>query len=206
MKKYFAVLLCIGLLASMLAFTASAENIPNVALDIDKTEVAVGDTVTVTITNKEMTILGFGCYLEFDKDLLECTEITGTDGDEYLGLYKTSGKSPWVDATVGDTVEETNSDGIFSFGVLAGANDAQFAEGIVATLTFTAVAEGRLSMTLTERTSGTDSFDGMAAANGIIINTTDAPGDKTTLVMVGAFVALISLAAVVVTKKKGYLR
>lgn len=155
-KQLLSVILCICMIASMFIMPATASDpVPDILLSVDKTEAEVGDTVVVTISNNLMNLAGFGCLLYFDNDILECTEITGADGDEYLGLNKTSGKTTWVDCTYGDTVEDTNSDGIFSFGLVL-ANNTEFAAGIVATLTFTAKSTGSVDFKLEENSSIVD--------------------------------------------------
>lgn len=146
----------------------SAEETTNVALTVSKSEVNVGDAVTVVIENKLMTVSGFGVYLSYDNTMLECTSVKGADDDEYLGLYKTTGKSRWVDAQVGNNVDSTNVDGIFSFGVVIGS-DTEFEAGKVATLTFVAKAAGEVTFTLNEQTSGTDAFKDVAATQTLTI-------------------------------------
>lgn len=86
-KQLLSVILCICMIASMFIMPATASDpVPDILLSVDKTEAEVGDTVVVTISNNLMNLAGFGCLLYFDNDILECTEITGADGDEYLGL------------------------------------------------------------------------------------------------------------------------
>ena len=170
-KRLWALLLCLCMLASFAvqpAYAATSDPKANATMTVSKTEVKVGDIVTVTISNKKMDVEGFGIFMNFDKNLLECTAITGADGDQYLGLYKTSGKSPWIDAMVGDTVAETNSDGIFSFGVVTGVA-AEFAEGTVATLTFTAKAAGTANFVLNEDTAGVNKYKGVAGNATVVI-------------------------------------
>lgn len=173
MKTKFRVcflLLSLCMIFVLTSFTnANAANAAtNVTLTVDKSEVNAGDTVTVVIENADLIASGFGIYMEFDNNLLECTQITGADGDEYMGMYQLDKKAPWVTAQVADDVDNTNSDGIFSFGVAIGSNKQLF-EGIVATLTFTAKEAGTVTFTLNEDTSGTDAFKGVAQTQIITI-------------------------------------
>lgn len=171
MKRVLAFMLCLCMVLPYMGFThAHAAGSANATMSVDKTTVEVGDTVTVKITNTLMTVSGFGVYLEFDKDLLECTSVDGyyNEGDGYLGLVKTSGRVKDVEAQVGDNVADTNKDGIFSFGVATGS-DTEFEGGIVATLTFTAKAAGTVTFILNEDTSGADSFKGIAATQTLTI-------------------------------------
>ena len=169
-KRLWALLLCLCMLASFAvqpAYAATANPSANATMTVSKNEVKVGDTITVTLSNKLINVQGFGTWMEFDKNLVECTAITGADGDEYLGLYKTSGKSPWMDA-VADDVANTNSDGRFSFGVVPGA-DTEFKEGVFATLTFTAKAAGTVEFVLNEDTAGTSEFKGVVDTKTVTI-------------------------------------
>ena len=170
-KRLWALLLCLCMLASFAvqpAYAATSDPNANATMTVSKTEVKVGDTVTVTLSNKAIDVQGFGIYMEFDKNLLECTSITGADGDEYMGLYKTSGKSPWVDANLSDSVEDTNKDGIFSFGVVPGL-DTEYKEGLFATLTFTAKAAGTVEFVLNEDTAGVNKYKGVAGNATVVI-------------------------------------
>jgi glucan-binding YG repeat protein len=164
---------CLALACTSWVTAAAAGGAPNVSMVIDATNVKVGDTVTVVIKNTDLVAGGFGVYLEFDRDLLECTNITGADGDEYMGMYQQDKKAPWVTAQVADSVADTNKDGIFSFGVAIGS-DKQLWQGIVATLTFTAKATGDARFILNENTAGADTFIGVAD-DSQFITITEAP-------------------------------
>ena len=179
--KLLSLLLSLCMLLSCVNFPITvhaAEGAANATLTVDKTSVSVGETVTVVISNGDLTASLFGVYLEFDNTLLECTSISGTDDDEWFGVYYAGkkGARTWVDAAVADTVDETNSDGIYSFGVLnlTGKEWTIYA-GNVATLTFTAVKDGTVNFTLTEKTSGADAFDGIAATATVTIGGTSTP-------------------------------
>ena len=152
-KRILSAILSICMIASLMIVPTFAVAQPNVSISPLPTRVGIGDTFTVTISNELMKLAGFSCYLEFDADLLECTAITGADGDEYMGLNKTTGKTTWVDATIADDVAATNADGIFSFGIIS-VDEVEYSAGIVATLTFTAKATGFVTVTLGESSSG----------------------------------------------------
>lgn len=168
-KRIWALLLCVCMLTALIVMPANAEPQAesNVSMTVDKTEVKVGDTITVVLTNKDIDVQGFGTWLEFDKTLVECTSVLGSYGDEYLGLDKPSGRVTWVDA-IFDDVANTNSDGRFSFGVVPGA-DTQFVESDFATLTFTAIAEGTVTFVLNEDTAGASEFKGIADEIDVVI-------------------------------------
>lgn len=165
MRRAIALMLCLCMVLPYLDIphAHAAGGSTNVALYVDQSTVSVDGTVTVVISNAETTASALGVYLSFDKDLLECTNITGVDDDEFLGLYYSGrkGAATWVDAQVGDTVVNTNSDGIFSFGYVT-TKDTLIFEGKIATLTFTAKAPGTVTFTLNEDSAGTDKYYGVA--------------------------------------------
>ena len=174
-KRIWALMLCVCMLTALVVMPANAEPQAesNVSMTVDKSEVKVGDTITVVLTNKDIDVQGFGTWLEFDKSLIECTGVLGSYGDEYLGLDKPSGRVTWVDA-IFDDVANTNSDGRFSFGVVPGA-DTKFVESDFATLTFTAIAEGTVTFVLNEDTAGASEFKGIAAEADVVITAESAP-------------------------------
>ena len=202
-KRIWTMLLCLCMLAFFIllpAYAATSNPQANATMTVSKTEVNVGDTVTVILSNKAISVEGFGIYLEFNKACLECTAITGADGDEYMGLYKTSGKAPWVDANLSDSVADTNKDGVFSFGVVPGL-DTQYKEGVFATLTFTAKAAGTVEIVLNEDTAGVNKFKGVASTETVmitapVINVTGVTLDKATAdINIGGTTALVATVA-----------
>ena len=155
---------------------------PNVDLDVDKTTATVGDTITVTVTKSDLNVLGFGIYLEFDGARLECTNIYGADGDEvYFGMYKNNPRDPWDDASTLDTVDTTNSDSIFSFGMPNGAAAVQYKAGTIATLKFKAIADGEATFTLNQQASGEDNFKGVADTKTVVISSGHTCSDGTSV-------------------------
>ena len=168
-KFCFLLVSMLMLMATVGSVVASAAE-TNVTMVVDPTTVNVGDTVVVTISNAEVEVESIGVVLSFDTELLECTEILGVDGDEYLGIYYSGrkGAETWADAQVGDTVAETNADGKFSFGWMTTKNTVVF-EGNLATVSFTAKKEGTAEFSLTEKTTGTDAFTGVATTATVTI-------------------------------------
>ena len=165
-NKLISVLLSICLILACASGISAVDGTPNVTMTVSSTSVDVGDTVTVTVSCIEHTVAGFGFYLEFDKDLLECTEIIGAYGEEdpeyYCLFYLNSrGREAEVEAQVKDSVENTNSDGIYSFGWVPGS-DTTILEQTLITLNFTAKAAGTANFVLNEQSSGTDEFKGVA--------------------------------------------
>ena len=170
-RKLVCLLLSLCMVFGYASAAGAVGGSPNVKVEVSSTSVNVGDEVTVTLSCVEHVVAGFGFYLEFDKSLLECTEVLGQDGDDYYYvLYLNSrGREAEAEAQVADTVADTNKDGIYSFGWVNGS-DATIIEQDLITLTFVAKAAGTVTFVLNEQTSGTDAFKGIAATRTLTIN------------------------------------
>ena len=118
-KKWISVLLCMMVLVAALAVTANAAGgATNVAFAVEKTEVNVGDTFTVTFSNKAMTVKGFSAGFFFDKALLECVSIVGADPaypNDYSLILKDGGRNPYVTPTAVSTVDKANENGTVGY-------------------------------------------------------------------------------------------
>ncbi|MCD8358758.1 MAG: Ig-like domain-containing protein [Oscillospiraceae bacterium] len=182
-KRGLPLLLCVILLASLLCVgAAAADTEANVAMDVSATELTVGDTVSVTVSVKEgTTISSIGLGIFFDTELLECTSIAGgIEGypDEF-GLSKTSGLNTWVPATAYSTLEDAASEGTVGFAI-AGTADAEYAESVAFTATFTAIAEGTAAFTLYEDSAGADGYKSDAIETAeVVISAGDTTVDVT---------------------------
>ena len=116
-KKWISVLLCMMVLVAALAVTANAAGgATNVAFTVEKTEVNVGDTFTVTLSNKAMTVKGFSAGFTFDKTLLECVSIVGPRAarPDYYYLVDAEWGDIYV-ATAASTVAKANENGTVGF-------------------------------------------------------------------------------------------
>lgn len=159
-KRTLAFLLCaVMILGLMPAISFAAEGATNVVMTVDKTEVQPGDTITVTLNHKEMTVSSFTCGVSFDTEMLECVSIVGQDPEypEDFFLTKTSGRNPYVNATSVSTVAEANGNGNVGFALAASA-DATYIEETIYVVTFTVKegASGTLTLTAYEDSAGTD--------------------------------------------------
>lgn len=181
--RYGFLLLSICMILSVVSVIGVSAAGTNVAMNVSASEVTVGDTFTVVITNTDLNATGFGLYLSYaeNKDLITCTNVTGVDDDEYFGMYYSGrkGAETWIDANVGNDAANTNSDGIFSFGVMTG-KDTEFFAGTVATLTFKAEKEGTVTFTLNEDTAGINTFRGVAATATLTIKASAPACDHST--------------------------
>ena len=169
-KRITSLLLSICMLLACASGVSAVSGEPNVQVEVSSTSVNVGDEVTVTLSCVEHVVSGFGFYLDFDKDLLECTEVLGPDGDDYYYLIylNSRGRDAEAEAQVADSVADTNKDGCYSFGWVPGS-DTTIVEQDLITLTFVAKAAGTVEFVLNEQTSGTDAFKGVAATETLTI-------------------------------------
>ena len=162
-NKVFSLILVVAMILSMstmMVSFAETEGTANVTLEVDKTEVMVGDIITVTVKSNAMTISSFATGIFFDKEKLTCEYISGPDA-EYpndIGLTKTNGgKSPWVPATAVSTVAESNVSGTVGMAV-AGTTDVLYSEGVIFTIQFKAIAAGTVDFILYEDSAGPNGF------------------------------------------------
>ena len=77
-SKFFSIFLSVCMVASMLVVPAFAADY-TVEMEVGESTVKVDETVKVVISNKAMTVAGFGFALNFDKDILELVSVEGAD-------------------------------------------------------------------------------------------------------------------------------
>lgn len=138
--------------------TFAAGGATNVSFTVDKTTAAVGDTITVTLSNGAMTVESFSCGFFFDKEKLECTSISGPNSTKPGFFFITDDEygAPWK-ATAASKVSDANTSGTVGI-AFAGTEDIAYKAGVVLTATFKVKATGDAAFTLYEDTGGTDRF------------------------------------------------
>ena len=157
MKKVVSLFLCLAMLFSMLVTTTMAEGSYNATMETNETEVEAGETFTVTIKNKAMTVSSFTCGIFFDTSKLECMSIVGTnpnlpDRFYLVDIYEEKSRS---DGT--PTPAESNVTGTVGFG-WAGGENTEYVAGTIATITFKVKedATGSANILLFEDSAGTN--------------------------------------------------
>ena len=158
MKRILAVILSLMMVFTLLgtaAFAAGGKT--NVSFTVDKTTAAVGDTISVTLSNGAMTIESFTCGFTFDKEKLECTSISGPDSSKphIFKIYDEDGE--YTKATATSSTEDSNKEGTVGI-AFAGTADVKYKAGVLLTATFRVKATGDAAFTLYEDTGGTDRF------------------------------------------------
>ena len=165
-KRFLALLLCAVMVLSNVPMTAfAAAETANVTHSVSAERVTMGEEITVTVKNKDMSVRSFTCALAYDRNLLECVSITdgNPENDKEAGyLKKQSGK--WVKAMAFSTPELAKEDGYVGFAVTGTTTD-DYQAGTVFTATFKAVKNGTANFSLTEDSESTDGFKGEASAS-----------------------------------------
>ena len=138
--------------------TFAAGGSPNVSFTVDKATAAVGDTITVTVSNKAMTVSSFTCGFKFDLTKLKCTSISGPDSTKPGFFFITNDEYGYpLTATATPTISESNASGTVGI-AFAGTADVKYKAGVVLTATFEVKATGDAAFTLYENTGGTNQF------------------------------------------------
>ena len=169
MKKALIFLFCAVMLVGVLSISSfAAEESGNVTIAVNATEVKVGDTFTVVVSNKNMTVASFTCGISFDTTMLKCVSIVGPyasygpDYERYFFLTQANVPSfmnPMVMVNTVSTVEEANQEGTVGF-AYAGTVDTAYAAQDLFTVTFEVLKSGTIEIASYEDTSGTDEFKG----------------------------------------------
>lgn len=158
MKRILAVILSLMMVFTTLGtVTFAAGGATNVSFTVDKTTAAVGDTITVTVSNGAMTVESFTCGFKFDKEKLECKSISGPDSSKphIFKIYDKDGES--TKATAVSSTDDSNMAGTVGI-AFAGTANVDYKAGVLLTATFEVKATGDAAFTLYEDTGGTDRF------------------------------------------------
>ena len=171
MKKLLSLLMATVMATSLFATTALAAT-TNVTAEFSATEVAVGDTFTLTIKTGEQTIYNEDIRIIFDKySAFEVVSTLDAQGRDRHRL-------PWTDEweeTNYVTLEELQLEAGngFKYDWLA-MNPTKFDATTVAVITLKALEAGTFNISVEEYTNYTDAtdhtgFDGVAATQQIVV-------------------------------------
>ena len=143
-KRAISFAVCIVLLFSLVGVGAFAESqSANLAVDISSSKIEVGDTITATIINSDMTVSSIAGGIEFDPSMLECISITQDSSD----------------ISVISTEDEASANGTIGFAII-GFQDKAYGSGPIASATFKAIKTGTTTISLYEDSAGADGFKG----------------------------------------------
>ncbi len=151
-------LLAVALLLPLAMPTLADGGAANVTMAVSDSALAVGDTVSVTVSSNAMTVCSFACGIYFDREKLECVRIEGPDAAAPDAFFLTRTAGYPVSATAVSTAANAAEAGTVGF-VIASANEAEYAAGTVYTATFRAIAAGSAAFTLYEDSSGSGGYN-----------------------------------------------
>lgn len=178
MKKLLPVLLCMIMVVTMFAVTASAAGgSANVSLTVSATApLDPGDTFTVTIKSGEMSVTSFACGIKFDTNLLEVTAINSPtlrydtyDEDEGEDVEMR------LEPTAISTVTEANGNGTVGAAWANATERSYKSRTTLIKVTFTAKAAGTATITLFEDSSGTDGYKNESVATETVTIASSTP-------------------------------
>ena len=158
---FISICIILSVFTATISFAANED--ANVTLNVEKSNVYVGDTFTVVLANSEATFQGLSLKLRFDTNLVECIEMLNVDGDDgdddlYMYYLNSKGKPKQMSPMVSDTIEDMD-DGQFSFAMMPG-EDTTFLEGDIVVFTFKAIKDGEIEFVLEEHTVGVSAYKG----------------------------------------------
>lgn len=135
----------------------SAEGDSNITMTVSATEVNVGDTITVTLTNRDMNVISFTGGVAYDLTRFTCEKIVGDkDGQESSSPYLYNGEE-WIKALAVSSLEDSAAAGTVGF-AFANTDESHYAEHVIFVATFRAISGGEANFTLYESADGTDEF------------------------------------------------
>ncbi len=155
-----AILLAVAALLILAPAAIAAESVEgeNLKMESLKTSVKVGGTVTVSLGLNEVTADSVTGGIKFDTNLMECTAITGPNGEELSDFMVTGdvdkANPPHVFYKTYSSLDsdDVNTTGIVGF-AYAGLVAAPYSEETVLKATFKAKATGEATFVLFEDTS-----------------------------------------------------
>lgn len=160
MKRFLSVLLVMSVLLVSVAIPANAVGTTNLTIAVDRTEVEIGDTVTVTIGNRDMKIISFIGGITFDPSQVVCTGVNGK-----AVLTDSSGKT--TTAVTTSTVETAAQYSAVGF-AFAGTAQKSYKAGNILTVTFEVLKPGNIGFTLYEDSDGQNGFFSDAAETALV--------------------------------------
>ncbi len=171
LKKGAALLVSLVMVLSLLpTFTFAQATETNLNLQASASTVEVGDTFTVTVSTKEMTVNSFTGGISFNSNVVKVESWTGGTGSSRVFLTtNVDGEVEKVTVTAG--VGDSGTD----FGMLlAGVEEVTYyAQNPLVTLTFKALAPGDAGISLYEHSDGPDGFQANIIDAGFSIKVED---------------------------------
>ena len=164
-QRALCAVLAVLAVAVILPVISAAVRETNMTFTVDKSSVKPGETVTVEIGCKDMTVCSFNGGVAFDKNKLICTSIVGTGSGGGVLLYDADGKE--YSATAVSGIDDANKAGTVGVS-FANTSDRTYVEHLILTATFTVRvgAVGNLDFVLYEDTDGQNAFRAALSSGG----------------------------------------
>jgi len=163
-KKLLPLLLCLMMIMSAVAVTASAVRTePNITVNSDKTEVIEGDEIVVNIGIKNMKATSIMFELNFDPELLTLNSITAKRNTKVPYKAYDPDEGEWYEDELTVNTMSNKSEASSGHVGVAFVNTDEvlyIAKENVVTLKFTANKSGTVSFEMEEDSDGTDGYFG----------------------------------------------
>ena len=183
LKRFFSFLTVVAIISTFMV--EYEKNGSNLSVESSSSKIRQGETVTVTISNSDMTISSMGAGIAFDKSRLQCVSVTQ--------------KNSSIDVV--STPAEANKSGTVGFAII-GSSDKKYKSGVMVTAKFTAIASGSAQITLYEDSDGKNGYKSdNASSKTISISGSNSSGTGYSDVSSGTWYS----DAVVYVTRKGYM-
>lgn len=143
----------------------------NVSITVDNATPNVGDTVTVTLSNEDMTVSVFTCGISFDTTKLQCTDINTIDSPITDSAKLVEPQLTTLDSTDVEAGTDANSTGRVGFGVVSvdqtSPHDKSIDAGDFLAVEFTVLEAGEITITAYEDSAGADGVTGDKGAKDV---------------------------------------
>lgn len=173
-KRILSLLLSIVMILSLAPTTFAASETENISIVSSKGtsfSAKADDTFTVTLSNNAMTISSVAAGINFDKEKLEVTEISGytgsTNPNKIIGLLDEYDEYTYPTAFT--SKDEANSQGVVS-ATFAGTVDTEYKAANIFTATFKVKSgvSGETKITMFENSAGASGYKADPIQTGAI--------------------------------------
>ena len=155
-KKLISLLMLVSALLALCIVASATGGQTNLNAKLSATEAKVGDKITLTISNCDMTAEAIKAGFYFDNTKLEVEKITWS----HIVAYSEDEEDDVNNFATSQTSKKKANESGTALGVYAICSgvDSECYEGVIVTVVFNVIAEGEAKITLREETVGTDAF------------------------------------------------
>ena len=155
-KKLISLLMLVSALLALCIVASATGGQTNLNAKLSATEAKVGDQITLTISNCDMTAEAIKAGFYFDNTKLKVEKITWS----HIVAYSEDEEDDVNNFATSQTSKKKANESGTALGVYAICSgvDSECYEGVIVTVVFSVIAEGEAQITLREETVGTDAF------------------------------------------------